>query len=131
MSEKWLMLVAGLALFLAGMLVAGTRVGHRESHPVLAHLGKIGFTNRLAVYLVLLLTAGLAGGFVLAVLSIKYQYTGALMCWTVVFTPIGTAVSIVLARIVDKSRDENTGADGEGIKYAAAKAEMSVDSPPI
>ena len=57
-----------------------------------------------------------------------------------VFTPIGTAVSIVLVRIVDKSRAENTGADGEGIKYAAAKAsnfaktqepEGSLDSPAI
>ena len=105
-----------------------------------ALLGRLGFTNCLAVLLVLLLFVGLAGGFVLAVLSIKYQYTGALACWTVVFTPIGTAVSIVLARIVDKSRAENTGADGEGIKYAAAKAvqfaaepepEGSVDSPAI
>lgn len=87
-----------------------------------ALLGRLGFTNCLAVLLVLLLFVGLAGGFVLAILSIKYQYTGALACWTVVFTPIGTAVSIVLARIVDKSRAENTGADGEGIKYAAAKA---------
>ena len=52
----------------------------------------------------------------------NYQYTGALACWTVVFTPIGTAISIVLVRIVDKSRAENTGPDGEGIKYAAAKA---------
>ena len=104
-----------------------------------ALLGRLGFTNCLAVLLVLLFV-GLAGGFVLAVLSIKYQYTGALACWTVVFTPIGTAVSIVLARIVDKSRAENTGADGEGIKYAAAKAgqfaaepepEGSVDSPAI
>ena len=93
-----------------------------------------------AVLLVLLLLVGLAGGFVLAVLSIRYQYTGALACWTVVFTPIGTAVSIVLVRIVDKSRAENTGADGEGIKYAAAKAaqfapgqetEGSIDSPAI
>ena len=105
-----------------------------------ALLGRLGFTNCLAVLLVLLLFVGLAGGFVLAVLSIKYQYTGALACWTVVFTPIGTAVSIVLARIVDKSRAENTGADGEGIKDAAAKAgqfatepepEGSVDSPAI
>ncbi len=64
------------------------------------------------------------------------------MCWTVVFTPIGTACSIVLSRIVDKSRAENTSADGEGIKYAAAKANRfvasantsdlgSVDSPSI
>lgn len=82
----------------------------------------LGFTNLLAVFLVLLLLLGLAGGFILAVLSIKYQYTGALACWTVVFTPIGTAISIVLVRIVDKSKAENTGADGEGIKYAAAKA---------
>ena len=72
-----------------------------------ALLGRLGFTNCLAVLLVLLLFVGLAGGFVLAVLSIKYQYTGALACWTVVFTPIGTAVSIVIARIVDKSRAEN------------------------
>ena len=58
----------------------------------------------------------------LAVLSIKYQYTGALACWTVVFTPIGTALSIVLSRIVEKNRAENTSADGEGVKYAAAQA---------
>lgn len=53
---------------------------------------------------------------------------------------LGTACSIVLARIVDKSRAENTSADGEGIKYAAAKANRfvantsdlgSVDSPSI
>ena len=106
----------------------------------LAILERLGFTNCLAVLLVLLLIMGLAGGFVLAVLSIKYQYTGALACWTVVFTPIGTAVSIVLVRIVDKSRAENTGADGDGIKYAAAKATNfapaqepigSVDSPAL
>lgn len=82
----------------------------------------IGFTNSLAVCLVLFLAAGLAGGFILAWESIRYQYMGALACWTVVFTPIGTALSVVLSRIVDKSRAENTGADGEGIKYAAAKA---------
>ena len=41
---------------------------------------------------------------------------------TVVFTPIGTAIGIVLNSIVRKSEAENTGADGEGIKYAAAKA---------
>lgn len=100
---------------------------------------ELGFTNRLAVYLVLLLIVGLAGGFALAVWSIKEKYTGSLLCWTVVFTPIGTALSIVLARIVDKNRDENTSADGEGIVYATAKAAQfqqtqpieSVDSPPI
>ena len=105
--------------------------GKRTTRPLRDHLRGLGFTNRLALYLVFLLFVGLAGGFILAVLSIRYQYTGALMCWTVVFTPIGTAVSIVLARIVDKSRAENTGADGEGIKYAAAKAAISDNSPPI
>ena len=112
---------------------------------LLSRLAGLGFTNCLAIFLVALLFAGLAGGFYLAVLSIRHQYTGALACWTVVFTPIGTALSLVLARIVDKSRAENTGADGEGIKYAAAKAvgfqqgstkqdtaeAYSVDSPPI
>ena len=115
-----------------------TKAKHLRATPGL--ISRLGFTNCLAVLLVLLLLFGLVGGFALAVLSIKYQYTGALACWTVVFTPIGTAVSIVLVRIVDKSRAENTGADGDGIKYAAAKANNFtvsssekgyVDSPPI
>ena len=79
-------------------------------------------TDRLGYILVFILALGLAGGFALAVLSIRYQYTGALACWTVVFTPIGTALSIVLSRIVEKNRAENTGANGEGVKYAAAQA---------
>ncbi len=82
----------------------------------------IGFTNRLALYLMLCLAAGLAGGFVLAWKSIEFQYMGALACFTVVFTPVGTAIGIVLNSIVHKSDHENTGADGEGIKYATAKA---------
>ena len=79
------------------------------------------------------------GGFYLARESIQTGYTGALMCWTVVFTPIGTAASLVLGKIVTKSTIENCGADGEGIKYAAAKAagftttnqEGSEESPAI
>ena len=82
----------------------------------------MGNTDRLGYILVFILALGLAGGFALAVLSIRYQYTGALACWTVVFTPIGTALSIVLSRIVEKNRAENTGANGEGVKYAAAQA---------
>lgn len=89
---------------------------------ILKHLASLGFTNRLAIYIVLFLAAGLAGGFYLALRSIATGYTGALMCWTVVFTPIGTAASIVLSQIVRKSTIENTSAEGEGIKYAAAKA---------
>ena len=99
---------------------------------------RMGNTDRLGYILVFILTLGLAGGFVLAVLSIKYQYTGALACWTVVFTPIGTALSIVLSRIVEKNRAENTSANGEGVKYAAAQAAGFVqddtnneNSPPI
>lgn len=99
---------------------------------------RLGFTNCLAIIIVLMLIVGLGGGFYLANRSISTNFTGALACWTIVFTPIGTACSIVLSRIVDKSRAENTGADGDGIKYAAAKAngfvtdeENSVESPPI
>lgn len=87
----------------------------RDTHPT-------GFSNKYAVYILLFLAAGLIGGFILAILSIKYQYTGALLCWTVVFTPIGTAISIVPYFVIHKSTVENSGADGEGIKYAAAKA---------
>ena len=94
----------------------------------------IGFTNRLALYLMLFLAAGLVGGFVLAWKSIEFQYMGAVPCYTVVFTPMGTAISIVLNSIVHKSEHENTGADGEGIKFAAAKAigfSQDQDSPSI
>ena len=89
---------------------------------ILYHLKSLGFTNRLAVYILLFLAAGLAGGFYLALESIKYGYTGALMCWTCVFTPIGTAVSIAISRVVEKNRDENTSANGDGITYASAMA---------
>ena len=82
----------------------------------------IGFTNKLALYLMLFLAAGLAGGFILAWKSIEFQYMGALACFTVVFTPVGTAIGIVLNSIVHKIERENRGADGEGIKFAAAKA---------
>ena len=116
----------------------GRREQKRPPPALVRHLAGIGFTNRLALYLVALLFLGLAGGFILAVLSIRYQYTGALACYTVVFTPVGTAVSIVLARVVEKNRKENTGADGEGITFAAARAAdfrkegvVSENSPPI
>ncbi len=82
----------------------------------------LGFTNRLAIYLLIFLAAGLTGGFYLALKSIQYQYTGALMCWTVVFTPIGTAVGLVIGKVVDKSKAENTGGNGDGITFAAAQA---------
>ena len=83
-------------------------------------LDRIGFTNALAIVLILVIIAGLAGGFYLALESIRTGYMGSLLCWTVVFTPIGTAIGIVLGKIVDKSRDENTGPNGEGVKYMQA-----------
>ena len=92
---------------------------------------RVGFTNQLAIRLVRLLSGGLLGGFVLAVLSIKYNYVGSLLCYTCVFTPIGTALSIVLAKVVDKSKAENTSADGDGIVYAKAKANNFQDSPAV
>ena len=82
----------------------------------------IGFTNSMGVYILILLTLGLLLGFVLAWRSIDMQYTGALACFTVCFTPIGTACSIVLAKVVDKNKAENTGADGAGITFAAAQS---------
>ena len=107
----------------SGYVSTHQRRRRRKRKPIRDHMMALGFTNRLAVYLVLMLILGLAGGFALAVWSIQEKYTGSLLCWTVVFTPIGTALSVVLARIVDKNRDENTSADGEGIKYATAKAQ--------
>ena len=99
---------------------------------------RLGFTNRLALLLLLFLAAGLAGGFFLAILSIRAQYTGSLLCWTVVFTPIGTAISIVIGKVVDKNRAENSGGNGDGIVFAKAQAAGFADeseeisnSPPI
>lgn len=109
----------------------------KKGNAVLDHLSSLGFTNRLALYIIIFLAVGLAGGFYLANRSISGDYMGSLMCWTVVFTPIGTACSVVLSRIVDKSRAENTSASGDGIVYAAARAQnfikekINVDSPPI
>ena len=102
-----------------------------------SYFSSIGFTNSLAIYIMLFLAIGLIGGFFLAYRSIEFGYTGQLLCWTVVFTPIGTACSIVLNSIVKKSEKENLGADGEGVKYASAKANNfktdvgSEDSPMI
>ena len=93
----------------------------KKKSRLLTHLATIGFSNRLAVYILLFLAAGLAGGFYLARMCINAEYTGPLLCWTVVFTPLGTAVSIALGKIVDKSRAENT--EG-GIKYAAAVMDL-------
>lgn len=39
---------------------------HEKPHPVREHMKSLGFTNRLAVYIIIFLAAGLAGGFILA-----------------------------------------------------------------
>ena len=70
---------------------------------------RMGNTDRLGYILVFILTLGLAGGFVLAVLSIKYQYTGALACWTVVFTPIGTAEALEAGKSILFMIESNPG----------------------
>lgn len=77
----------------------------------------IGFTNKLAIGLVAVMIMSLIMGFCLAILSILYQYTGALACFTICVTPLDTCLGIVLCRVVDKSRAENVGADGTGISY--------------
>lgn len=83
---------------------------------------RLGFTDRMAVSLIVLLFLGLILGYDLAVKSIYAQYMGALACYTAVFCPVGTAISIVLAKVVNKNKEENTGADGMGIAFATAQA---------
>ena len=46
--------------------------------------------------------------FILAVMSIRADYSGALSCFTVVFTPIGTTIGITLTAVVNKNKKENT-----------------------
>lgn len=65
----------------------GKRLAKKKRRSVIDHLAGLGFTNRLALYIIAFLAAGLIGGFYLARESIQTGYTGALMCWTVVFYP--------------------------------------------
>ena len=90
-------------------------------------LCRLGWTNFLAGCLVLCLVAGLIGGYRLAVLSIAANYMGALACYTVVFAPSGTVIGVIINSSVKKSTIENTSAEGEGFKYAAAKARGFVE----
>lgn len=83
---------------------------------------KLGFTNKLCLYIIGLLTLTILLGFYLSLESIKYQYLGTLACWAAVTAPLDTVLSIVIHQAVIKSKEENTGADGEGIVYAKAKA---------
>ena len=89
-------------------------MARKKKKGLFKHLNKIGFSNRLAVYILIFLLLGLIGGFYLGLKSIQYNYLGSLLCWTIVFTPIGTATSIAISKVVDKSKAENTAG---GIKY--------------
>ena len=100
----------------------------KKQSVIVAHLKSLGFTNRLAVFIMLFLAVGLCMGFYLANKSIVYGYTGALVCFTIVFTPLGTALGIVLNSVVAKSRAENSGGNGDGIKYALAMAQYTQES---
>lgn len=85
---------------------------------------KLGFTNKMAVYVLGLLTVSLILSFILAVMSIKEQYMGVLACWTACFTPLGLGLDIVLNSTVKKSTAENTSSSGDGIRYRQLVHEM-------
>lgn len=78
---------------------------------------KIGFTNKMNVYILSLLTTYVFMSFVLAWFSIKTQYMGALACWTACTSPLGVVLGLVVNTSVKKSQAENTGSDGDGIRY--------------
>ncbi len=86
------------------------------------HFADIGFTNRLSLYVVCIIFVTIVMGFYLAVESIKYNYVGSLICFTAAIAPLDAALSIVLGKVVDKNRDENTGGNGDGITFAQAAA---------
>lgn len=89
---------------------------------------RLGFTNKLAIWLIFVMIVSLAMGFYLAVESIAMQYTGALVCFTACVAPLDTCLAIVIAKVVDKSKAENLGPDGTGISFAAAQATNFNDS---
>ena len=53
-----------------------TKKAKKEKNPILKHLSGLGFTNRLALYIIMFLAVGLAGGFYLAIRSISGDYSG-------------------------------------------------------
>ena len=67
-------------------------------------------------------------GFHLALESIKYNYVGSLICFTAAIAPLDTALSVVLSKVVDKNKAENTAGNGDGIKFAAAQASNFIEN---
>lgn len=97
---------------------------------------RLGFTNKLALLIMLFLALTAYGGYRLAVMSIATGYVGALACYTVAIAPVDTAAGIVLGKIVDKSKAENVGGNGDGINYykathSSTTVEYNKNSPPI
>lgn len=84
---------------------------------------KIGFTNKMNVFILSLLTTYIFMSFVLAWFSIREQYMGALACWTACTSPLGVVLGLVINTSVKKSQAENTGANGEGIRYHQISSE--------
>ncbi len=78
---------------------------------------KQGFTDGMALKLVRILILTIILSFILSVLSIYFQYLGALACWTACIAPLQVGLSIVLSAVVNKNKAENTSADGDGIRY--------------
>ena len=91
----------------------------------------MGNTDQLAWCLVRVLIFTIVMSFILAIYSVHEQYLGALACWTACIAPTDTALAIVLKAVVDKNREENTGADGEGIRYRQLVSNLEAEEKPI
>ena len=94
----------------------------RKKGSFLSHIKSIGFSNRLSIYCLLFITFTLIAGFILAIMSLRANYLGSLICFTATLTPVSTAASITLTACVQKSKAENT--EG-GVKYQVAMASLS------
>lgn len=89
---------------------------------------KLGFTNSLSLYIISLIFITILMGFYLAVQSIQYNYVGSLICFTAAIAPLDSALAIVLGKIVDKNKAENTSGNGDGIIFAKAQANGFVEN---
>lgn len=78
---------------------------------------KMGNTDKMAWSLVGIMCFTILMSFILSIYSIHEQYLGALACWTACISPLDAVLGIVLRQVVCKNTQENTSADGEGIKY--------------
>lgn len=81
----------------------------------------------MALRLVNVLIMTIFMAFILAVLSIRYDYMGALACFTAIVAPLDACLAIVLAAVVNKNKAENVK-DGEGIRYRQLLNEIGGES---